>query len=286
METIGEKIWRIESAKRGPHLLVLGGVHGNERTGVQAVRQLRERFGAKGERIKAGTLTVALGNPEAVRRNTRGSAPHQDLNRCFKAELLSAPKTYEERRAAVLGAIIAEADVLVDLHAVNTPSKPFVVATEADDRRLALGAAFPCDTYVVAPDEIIAGSTDGWIGRCGGYGIGYESGYMKDLARMGEVMSGVERIMRKLGLIGGPKAVALKQSVIAIEEALVLTGESFTYAEGRGRTSFEPVAKGDVLGLMDGKPLKAPFSGLLIFPKPKRLHKTGSPVGFLAVKKK
>jgi predicted deacylase len=286
MENLGEKVWRIEAKKAGPHLLVLGGVHGNERTGIQAVRWLLERFGLKGERLKAGTLTVALGNPEAVRRNTRGSAPHRDLNRCFKADLLAAPKTYEEKRAAILATFIAEADFLVDLHAVNTPSKPFVVATEADPQRLELGAAFPCDTYVVAPDEIISGSTDGWIGRCGGYGIGYESGYMKDLTRMSEVKTGVGRIMRKLGLTGGAKTATSEQSVITIETPLILEGESFTYAADRGKTSFEPVAKGDILGLMDGKPLKAPFSGLLLFPKPKRLHKTGSPVGFLAVEGK
>ncbi|HTK04828.1 MAG TPA: succinylglutamate desuccinylase/aspartoacylase family protein [Candidatus Eisenbacteria bacterium] len=287
METIGDNIWRIEGRKPGPHLLVLGGVHGNERTGIQAVRWLLERFGVKGERLAEGTLTVALGNPEAVRRNTRGSAPHRDLNRCFKADLLAAPKTYEEKRAAILATFIAEADVLVDLHAVNTPSKPFVVATEADPQRLELGAAFPCDTYVVAPDEIIAGSTDGWIGKCGGYGIGYESGHMKDLTRMAEVKAGIDRIMRKLGLMRGHRGLTpVSQSVIAIEEPLILEGESFTYAADRGKTSFEPVAKGDILGLMDGKPLKAPFSGLLLFPKPKRLHKPGSPVGFLAVEEK
>lgn len=266
--------------------MILGGVHGNELTGIQAVRWLGERFGAKGERLTHGALTVALGNPEAVRKDARGSAPHRDLNRCFKAELLIAPKTYEEKRAVVLAAFIAEADVLVDLHAVNTPSKPFVIATEADPDRLALGANFPCDTYVVAPDAIIPGSTDGWIGRCGGYGLGYESGYMKDLTRLAEVKVGVERIMRKLGLIAGAKGILSKQAVITIEEPLMLTGESFTYAEGRGLTSFEPVAKGDVLGYMDGRPLKAPFSGQLIFPKPKRLHAPGLPVGFLAVEEK
>ena len=60
MECIGDKIWRIEGKDPGPHLIVLGGVHGNERTGVQAVRWLKERFGSKGERLARGTLTVAL----------------------------------------------------------------------------------------------------------------------------------------------------------------------------------------------------------------------------------
>jgi hypothetical protein len=148
-----------------------------------------------------------------------------------------------------------------------------------------LGSAFPCDTYVVAPDEIIAGSTDGWIDRCGGYGIGYESGYIKDLTRMAEVKTGVDRIMRKLGLHGNPKIGMATQSVITIEEPIILEGEAFSFAADRGKASFEPVVKGDVLGYTDGKPLRAPFSGLLLFPKPKRLHKAGSPVGFLAVAK-
>jgi predicted deacylase len=208
-----------------------------------------------------------------------------DLNRCFKSELLKAPQTYEEKRAAVLATVIAEADVLIDLHAVNTPSKPFVIATTHDARRAALGMSFPCDTFVVAPDDIIAGSTDGWIERCGGYGIGYESGYMKDLSRMAEVKSGIDRILRKLGLIsGGTDGPSSRQAVITIQEPLLLEGETFTYAEGRGKRSFEQVAKGDILGFIDGRPLKASFSGLLLFPKPKRLHKTASPVGFLATK--
>jgi predicted deacylase len=262
--------------------MVLGGVHGNELTGIRAVHRLRERFGV--EKLARGMLTVAIGNPAAVARGTRGSAPHMDLNRSFRAELLAEPKTYEERRAAELAPFIAEADALLDLHAVNTPSEPFVVATAHDARRAELGAAFPCRTYVVAPDAIIPGSTDGWAGRCGRYGIGYESGHMRDLARLDEVKRGVDGVMRRLGLVGGPPETGERQAVIRIEEPIVLDGEAFAFASGRGKEGFEPFAKGDVLGHIDGRPVRAPFSGLLLFPKPKRLHRTGSPVGFLAVR--
>lgn len=172
------------------------------------------------------------------------------------------------------------------MHAVNTPSEPFVVATAHDERRADFGAAFPCRRYVVATDAVIPGSTDGWMERCGGVGIGYESGHMKDLARLAEVKAGVDRVMRKLGLIGGRAASGQRQAVIRIEEPIVLDGEAFAFAPGRGREGFEPFAKGDVLGYVDGKPFRAPFSGLLLFPKPKRLHKSGSPVGFLAVREK
>lgn len=284
METIGEKIWRIEGRKPGPHLMVLGGVHGNERTGVQAVRWLRERFGPKGERLVRGTLTIALGNPEAVRKNMRGSAAHRDLNRCFTPEKIAAPSTYEERRAAELAPIVAGADALVDLHAVNTPSDPFVVATAHDAERAAFGACFPGRIFLVAPDEIIPGSTDGWIGRHGGCGIGYESGYMKDLSRMAEVKRGLDRLLRKTGLVAGRAGAGESQRVIRLVQALVLDGETFAFAPGRGKTSFEPVLKGEVLGHVDGRPLRAAISGLLVFPKPKRLHKRGQPIGFLAVK--
>lgn len=285
METIGHDIWKIESGRPGPRLLVLGGVHGNERTGVDAVRRLRLRFGSKGERLRRGSLTVAVGNPAAVRRNMRGSVRHADLNRCFTPEKIGMPGTYEERRAAELAPVIAAADVLVDLHAVNTPAEPFVVATSGDAARRALGAAFPCRTFLVAPDEVIGGTTDGWIGRCGGVGIGYESGYMKDLARMTEVMAGLDRILRQLGLVAGslsPKCQA-PQQVIRLERPILLEGEAFAFAPGRGKTSFEPIREGETLGFMDGKAQLAPFTGLLVFPKPKRLHKPGAPIGFLAV---
>ena len=266
--------------------MILGGVHGNELTGIHAVRWLLKRFGRGGERLTAGMLTVALGNPEAIRRNTRGSARHQDLNRCFKSETLSAPETYEEQRAAELAPLIASVDALVDLHAVNTPSEPFVVATEYDPGRADLGRAFACKTFLVAPDEIIAGSTDGWIGKHGGCGIGYESGHMKDLSRLIGVKEGLDRILKKLGLMPGPVGVGEKQAVVRIEQSILLEGERFAFAPGRGKTSFEPFTKGDTLGFMDGRAVKAPFSGQLLFPKPKRLHKTGSPVGFLAVTEK
>ncbi len=265
--------------------MVLGGIHGNELTGIQAVRWLRERFGAEGECLSCGVLTVGFGNPEAIRRNTRGSAPHQDLNRCFKKELLVAPKTYEEKRAAVLAAYMTDVDVLVDLHAVNTPSKPFAIATDDNPERRALGAAFPCDTFVVAPDSIIPGSTDGWIGQCGGYGVGYESGYMKDMARLVEVKSGLDRVLRTLGLLPKKKWVVQQQKIVQMTDAIILKGERFVFAANRGKASFEPFRKNDLLGLMDGKRIVAPHDGLLLFPKPKRLHKIGSPVGFLAVKK-
>lgn len=265
--------------------MVLGGVHGNELTGIQAVRWLKKRFGERGERLASGTLTLGFGNPEAIRRNTRGSAPHQDLNRCFKKELIAAPRTYEEKRAAVLAKHMAEVDILVDLHAVNTPSKPFVIATSDDSDRLALGAAFPCDTFVVAPDEIIAGSTDGWIDRCGGYGIGYESGYVKDLARVREVKAGIDRILHMLGLLPVKKVETRQRKIIQMTEAIILRGERFAFAANRGKASFEPFRKNDLLGTMDGKPVTAPHDGLLLFPKPKRLHKTGLPVGFLAIEK-
>lgn len=283
MEKIGHMTWRTEGRVPGPHLLVLGGVHGNELTGIRTVRWLRDRFGPAGERLRCGTLTVALGNPAAVARGTRGSAPHRDLNRCFRPELLASPSTYEERRAAELAPLIAGADILVDLHAVTTPSEPFVVATAHDERRAALGAVFPCGKYVVAPDAVISGTTDGWIARYGGYGIGYESGYMNDLVRLNEVKTGVDRVMLNLGLLGGPRGLTLKcQSIIRIVEPLVLEGETFSFAPGRGKAGFEPFEKSEILGLMDGRPVRAPFSGLLLFPKPKRLHRTGSPVGFLA----
>lgn len=265
--------------------MVLGGVHGNELTGIQAVHWLKKRFGAKGERLMRGVLTFGFGNPEAIRRNTRGSAPHQDLNRCFTRKTLSSPKTYEEKRAAFLAKYMEEAQVLVDLHAVNSISKPFVILTSDDPKKLALASAFPCDTCVIASNDIISGSTDGWMDQCGGYGICYESGYAKDAARMQEVKTGLDRVFRLLGLLPARKNKVRQQKIVQITKAIILKGDRFVFEANRGKASFEPFKKNDLLGMMDGKRVVAPHDGLLLFPKPKHLHRTGSPVGFLAIEK-
>lgn len=283
MRQMANMIWKTDSGLPGPRLIVLGGIHGNELTGIEVVRALVDGFSTGGLALAAGSITLALGNPKAIALGRRATAPELDLNRSFTEAKIAHPSAYEEERAAELAPFIADADVLIDVHATNKPSKPFVVATEFDGRRGDLAKRFPCDAFVVAPDAVIGGTTDGWITRHGGFGIGYESGIAGDLTKVRRTKEAVLRIARDLRLLAGSvRGDVYAQDVIDIEKAVVLDGRTFEFSPGKGLASFEPFAENETLGHLDGRPVTAPFDGLLLFPKPDHLRRPGLPVGFLA----
>lgn len=277
-------IWKKDSGKPGPHLMVLGGVHGNELTGIEVVRSLVAEFTSGALRLSTGKLTLALGNPKAIELGRRSTEPRFDLNRSFVSGTIAHPESYEHERAGELAPFITDADTLVDLHATNKPSKPFVVATTVDARRMDLARRYACDAFVVAPEAVIAGTTDGWISTHGGFGIGYESGLAGDVTKVREVREAVLRTMCDLGMIV-PRSVhgpSFAQSVVRIEKAVNLSGREFEFAAGKGLASFEPFAKGQTLGFIDGKAVTTPFDGLLMFPKPAHLRVPGLPVAFFS----
>jgi len=61
----GEYVWQCGSGS--PHVMILGGVHGNELVGIEVVHRMLD------VNVKCGTLTLALGNPAAIAKGTRGS---------------------------------------------------------------------------------------------------------------------------------------------------------------------------------------------------------------------
>ncbi len=103
------------------HVFVLGGIHGNERTGVHTVQSIQENaqlfaFGS------VEKITAFHGNLEAIRRNAR--FVDFDLNRMFRYDYHHPADmkdgTYESKRAVEirksLGAQFYPTDFIIDLH--------------------------------------------------------------------------------------------------------------------------------------------------------------------------
>ena len=100
----------VDSGHPGPRVLVVGGIHGNEPSGMYAAATL-----AQGVTLLRGRLTVLPeANPEALAAGTR-TAPRpgaQDLNRAFPG----AGDAPDARRAAAVFALAMDADLVLDLH--------------------------------------------------------------------------------------------------------------------------------------------------------------------------
>ena len=129
-------IWKFEGPEAGPCIVVLGGVHGNELTGIEVVKRMVDQFKSGDLELIRGTLYLALGNLEAIEQGVRASAVDHDLNRMFtKSNLEGEPQDfYESRRGQELAPILREADICLDLHATNKPSDPFICIPSVNEQ--------------------------------------------------------------------------------------------------------------------------------------------------------
>ena len=106
---------RITGRQSGPHLLILGGVHGDEFEPMVAIRRLAAKVSAAELR---GTLTlVPVVNEPAFLCGQRVAADGLDLARTFPGR---ADGSITERIAHAAGELIRAADYLVDLHTAGT----------------------------------------------------------------------------------------------------------------------------------------------------------------------
>lgn len=118
-------------------ILVIGGTHGDERTGVDVVSCL------KYERIP--DVDTLIANPRATRRRCRFT--ETDLNKSFGVTTLNS---YEEKRAAKITGILGRYDLILEFH--NTVSRTTCViltAQEPSDMQLQIAAHFGFKRVVI-----------------------------------------------------------------------------------------------------------------------------------------
>mmetsp|Transcript_25948 Transcript_25948/g.56403 ORF Transcript_25948/g.56403 Transcript_25948/m.56403 type:complete len:314 (-) Transcript_25948:1414-2355(-) len=171
-------------------IMIMGGVHGNEALGVNVIKRLVKTLN-KATLDPLHQVTLALGNPIAIEKNKRGSSEDRDLNREFIFERDPQDDYYEARRAEILKPFLEEADVLVDIHATNKPSEPFIrLAGHLDRRHFDISSWFIglndgektkvlMDNFNVLGGRIC--TTDEYAGMFGAAAICLETGQAGDL---------------------------------------------------------------------------------------------------------
>lgn len=112
-----------DSGVKGPHLLVLGAIHGDEPCGTYACKRLIEELEQGLYKLNKGLVTfIPVCNPKAFEANTR--FVEKNLNRVFKRTL--NPKCYEEKLANAIAPFVDDCDYLLDLHSFTAEGDPFV----------------------------------------------------------------------------------------------------------------------------------------------------------------
>ncbi len=289
----------------GVKLIVLGAVHGNETCGTQAIQRVLAEIQAGTTHIVAGSVTlVPIANPLAYARKQRMG--DRNLNRNLYPQ--AAPTDFEDHVANWLCPLLAQHEVLLDLHSFHTPGEPFVMLgpdnntgrlepfTQADrEEALALRLGVRrlvdgwLDTYAAGVQRRVAqypleaesrglntdprygvGTTE-YMRSVGGCALTLECGQHEDPAAPEVAYCAILNTLAHLGLIEQP-APPPEKNPEALRLYQVIDKVHVDDTFSRAWASFDPVAVGELIGVrQDGSEVVADDDGFIVFPNPKAL---------------
>ncbi|MES2625068.1 MAG: succinylglutamate desuccinylase/aspartoacylase family protein [Pseudomonadota bacterium] len=165
----------------GPLILAVAGIHGNEPSGVKAIRAFLEMLKSQAPLI-AGTFLGLVGNLRACSRKQR--YVDADLNRCFLPELINAKSAdgigAEAQELAELTYILAQLgnqyeDIcFIDCHTTSALTTPYI-SINVHTESLQLANRFPLNN-VIGLQEAIPGCFAEYCNKLNYRGFTFEAG--------------------------------------------------------------------------------------------------------------
>lgn len=257
----------IKGVDGGPRVCIMGGLHGDEKVGVEVVKRLFDELVALDI---FGEVVLVIGNPLACDKNVR--FVDVDLNRLFKegSDFKNLGYGVEQKRAEELSDILSGVDYLLDLHSTIKKSTPFIYC-ELDKEHLDIASLMSCEYSVCAnknfrPVDLVC-SADNFVDRNGGIGITYESGWHEDLSKVDNTFLCVKRVLQKLKVydfgLDIDEVANLKE--LEIYDKVVCGSDKFSFNEDYSNFDFVPA--GTVLASDNCETIVAEKDSFIIFPK-------------------
>ena len=281
------------SPNPGARLIVLGAVHGNEVCGTHAIRRVVDAIDRGEFELVAGRVTfVPVTNPLAYANQRRNG--DRNLNRRLAPS--SAPREFEDHIANWLCPLLAQHEVLLDLHSFQAPGSAFVMLGPTDNNgpiepfshaaqeealavRLGVGRALDgwlsCYAAGAARREGVTEATSAaqgigtteYMRSVGGWALTLECGQHDDPGAPEVAYRAILNTLAHLHLVDrGEPAEATAMEGLRLCEVIDKQHAGDTFA--RAWKSFDPVHAGELIGTRhDGMPVAAPFDGRIVFPK-------------------
>jgi succinylglutamate desuccinylase len=251
-----ENIIELKGKEEGPTSMILVGVHGNEKCGIEAVGIILHSL-----IVEKGRVLIAYGNPRAITENVRFT--ESNLNRLFKSDAdlsLKERGSYEYSRAQFLKKYLDQADCLLDIHASLTPdSKSFVIC---EDNAEDIVKYLPVTLKVSGFDQVQPGGTDYYMNTKGKVGICVECGYIEDPLSTTVAEKSILAFLLAQGNIAGDVEV-YDQFSVKIEGIYRTKSNSFTLA--KKFQDFEEVSLGEIIGVDGVDEVRMPVQGIILF---------------------
>ncbi len=279
----------------GPMLIVIAGIHGNERAGVQAVRRVLELLKLEKdthpEFTFSGTLAGVAGNLQALNKNVRYLK--RDMNRFLIPEYIQqlrqqpyAALQDEDREIAELTEAVEnlvkqhnpDRVYILDLHTTTAHDGVFcLVTSNPDSIRMGLNLKVP----------VIHGFMDGLPGTTMDYfteantgvpttGVVFESGQHQEGESVDNAISATVNCLRSIGCVPARyvetrhderlEAFASNLPGQFVLQYIHRITEDDSFVMRRGFHNYSPVKRGDWLGTDRYGAVLAECDGMLLMP--------------------
>ncbi|MDN4061100.1 succinylglutamate desuccinylase/aspartoacylase family protein [Massilia sp. YIM B02769] len=286
---------------QGPRVIIMGATHGNEICGTEAIKRVMAELDSGGLRIAAGSVTfVPIVNPLAYQKNERNGDRNLNRNLFPKED----PQDFEDQVANWLCPLLAQHDVLLDLHSFNAAhGEPFVMVGPPNndgelepfqhaEKERALARRLGVRRFVTGWMAAYGGGvkrrsrgnaaeletvlrygvgTTEYMRTTGGYALTLECGQHVDPQAPEVAYRAIMNTLAFLKLIDAPEPEPVPFDEMEALQMVVVhdkqdAGDQFI----RSWASFDPVIEGEQIGTRaDGTPVVAEFGGRILFPDAK-----------------
>lgn len=285
----------------GPVLVCVGGLHGNEPAGIEALERVVRRLSAREGQLE-GRFVALSGNLTALERGQRFI--DHDLNRSWTtqrvAELLdaaAAPRSVEEAEQAalleVLHAIAREANgpvFALDIHTTSGRGGAFVTVADSLPNR-AFATQLPAP-MILGLEELIDGTMLEYLGRLGFITAGFEGGQHQEPEAVERIEAALWIAIAAAGLLPEqriPELTRARKRLARDSRHLprvlemrhrhpVVEGDGFRMRPGY--ENFQKVERDEVIARDHEGDIRAPESARLLMP----LYQTQGEDGFFVVR--
>ncbi|MBT8245883.1 succinylglutamate desuccinylase/aspartoacylase family protein [Winogradskyella sp.] len=290
-------IHHVRGQSKGPTLVFFGGIHGNEKAGVEALKNVLPQL--KKDNI-CGQIFGVYGNIKAINQNKRYI--DKDLNRIWTTQFLNdlEDKTIysqEEQEQKALFKFISgllsnntEPVYFIDFHTTSSKTLPFITINDAIINRK-FSKHFPVPV-VLGIEEYLEGPLLSYLNKQGFVSLGFEAGQHNDKAAIINCESFIHLACHYSGALKErfnefkthyqqlQKSAKNKTDIYEVIYKYHIN-ENENFKMEHGFESFQPIKKGILLATSNQKPIYAPSSHELFMP----LYQEKGNDGFFIIKR-
>ncbi|WP_416445049.1 succinylglutamate desuccinylase/aspartoacylase family protein [Leeuwenhoekiella sp. A16] len=282
------------SGKKGPLLFITAGVHGNEPSGVIALKKVFKELEHSLPQIE-GTIVGVTGNRKALNKNVRYI--DEDLNRTWTERNINdkVKNTHEKEEMFSIIKVLQdfpEKDFtkryFLDCHTTSSASAPYISVQEVHDND---DWAHQFPPYIIRGfSDIVSGCIDHYMSRTGLTGFVFEGGqHESDEAvdnHEGIIWHAIARAcslnLNKLSTY--PEAASKLEKLKTNQKTFEILyrhelKDDDNFKMEPGYKNFQPIKKGELLAQHNGEEVKSKWDAFIFMP----LYQSQGNDGFFVV---